>query len=481
MRYISIDMVKPGMRLAYPILDPNNRVLLGTHSVITEHHIWQLQKRGYAGLYIEDKLSEDIIIEESIPAELKNLGVKALRTKNIDAALKVAEEIAERLMNSEKLSLDLLDLRSYDDYTYKHSVNVCVLATVIGIALGLKSSELVMLSSAAMLHDIGKLQIDPQILNKPERLTTEEFEIVKKHAELSYEILCEQKTIPAMIAQGVLYHHENENGSGYPSGLQHNQIPLFSKIIHVVDVYDALTSRRPYKKPYWIADAIEYLMGGCDILFDEKVVSKFLQCVPVYPKGTTVKMSDGREAIVIENTTNPMRPKIRFEDGSSIDLNLEADHQSVVIAPSMEVELDFSDNPVLFDVDAHSHKEKKTILVVDDIVSILQNIGGILEKKYRLILLKSGKQAIQYLQNNPMPDLIIMDIDMPAMDGVETVRCIRNRFSQSIPVIFLTAITDRDTVLQCREVNTADYIVKPCRPVYVLERVNMTLNGSRCR
>lgn len=479
MRYISIEQAKSGMRLARSIVDPNNHVLLSVDCELTWEHIHKLEDRGYAGFYIEDALSKDIMIEESISAETKSLALRALRSQNIDASLRVAQEIAEQLRNSKTISLDLLDLRSFDDYTYKHSVNVCVLATVVGIGLKLPEKELVQLSAAALLHDIGKLQIDPEILNKPSRLTAEEYRQVQRHPELSFALLSEKPQISAMIKQGVLYHHENEDGSGYPEGLDHDRIPLFSKIIHCVDVYDALTSRRPYKKPYAIADAIEYLMGGSSILFDDNIVAVFLKSVPVYPRGTSVMMSDGREALVVANTSNPMRPKIRFLDGTTVDLNEDTEKRNLTIAPTTEIELDFSDNRLQCssteNTESDASIQDKTILVVDDVVSTLKNVSAILGKQYHLELVKSGEQALQYLRKNPMPDLVIMDIDMPTMNGIETVRRIRRYISKTLPIIFLTAITERQIVLQCRALDVADYIVKPCNPVYMQERVKVAL------
>ncbi len=479
MRYIGLNMAKAGMKLAYPIFDSNNRVLLGVQTILKEEHIRKLEERGFAGIYIEDELSQDIFIEESVPRELKNLGIKALQSQDIDAALQVSAKIAEQLMKNAEFSLDLVDLRSFDDYTYKHSVNVCVLSTVVGIGMGLSVKELLYLSAAALLHDIGKLQINPDILNKKDRLSQEEYTMVKQHSESAYHILRGKVEVAGEICQAVLYHHENEDGSGYPSGLKSEAIPMFSKIIHVVDVYDALTSRRPYKKPYAIAESIEYLMGGCGSFFDNQVVEVFMKAVPVYPKGTLVEVSDGRPALVVKNTNNPMRPQIRFEDGTDVDLNNDAAYRSITIAPTTEVELDFSD-PTLETTQTDDSDDRKTILIVDDMVAILKSMQAIVEKEYRVVLAKSGVQAVKYLQNNAFPDLILMDIDMPEMNGIETVQKIHTEINAAIPIIFLTAIKDREVVVASSASKAKDYIVKPCKPLYMMERIHAALEGSRC-
>lgn len=177
------------------------------------------------------------------------------------------------------VSLDMTDLRTYDDYTYAHSVNVAVICCVIGVGMELSESELTQLATAALLHDLGKLSIPPEILNKPGRLTQEEYQIMKSHATLSYELIRERWDIPANVKTAVLYHHENVDGSGYPQGIDASQQSLFIRILHVADVYDALVSKRPYKEPYSPYEASEYLMGACGIMFDKKL---WIPCSNMY-------------------------------------------------------------------------------------------------------------------------------------------------------------------------------------------------------
>ncbi len=174
---------------------------------------------------------------------------------------------------------------------------------------------------SAVFHDMGKMLIDKDILNKPGKLNPQEFEIMKQHPQLSYDMLAEKWNIPARVRMGALCHHENEDGSGYPKGLTGEKIHPFAKIIHVTDVYDALSSKRPYKEACSFSEALEYLMGGCGTMFDKKVVEAFLNYVPVYPKGSMVELSDGREALVVENyPRNLLRPQLRLTDGTTLDL-----------------------------------------------------------------------------------------------------------------------------------------------------------------
>ena len=335
------------------------------------------------------------------------------------------------------------------------------------------------LVTAALLHDLGKLSIPPEILNKPGRLTPEEYQIMKKHAEYSYKLLSNRWDISAHIKQTVLLHHENYDGSGYPQGLLGKEQSIFVRILHVADVYDALTSKRPYKKPYSPYEAIEYLMGACGIMFDKQVVEVFLEYVPLFPKGTKVNLSDGRTGIIFENAgKHNLRPVIMLDDGEKIDL-MDKEHLNITILPpdyldvvSPEDEEESRKNMV----DGTPHTR---IMVVDDMKTNLEVMRSILDNIYDLTLCKSGYQAIQYMKKNPFPDLIIMDVDMPEMTGIEATVKINEITGGTIPVLFVTAICDAQTVITCRELHAAGYIVRPYKPVYIKAEIERILSGWR--
>lgn len=473
MRYISIEQAKPGMMLSQAIYDDADCVLLGAYVDLTKDYIDKLIERGYQGVYIEDELSKDIEIQEVISAQLRNKAVKSLKECNIDQAMGIAEEIVEQILERKVISLDMVDLRSFDEYTYRHSVNVAVISTVVGMGMGLNSMELINLCAAAIFHDLGKLGIAEEILNKSGRLTEEEFEIMKQHPVFSYNLIKDKWNISATTKKAVLSHHENEDGSGYPNGLERDEIHLYAKIIHVADVYDALTTRRPYKKPYSAAEAMEYLMGGCGILFDQKIVKYFMKRVPLYPTGATVTLSNGENAIIVKNhKRSNMRPVVRMENGKEMDLN-EWEYLNITIVGVHGEEILAGDN--LLRSEEKRNKNKKHILVVDDMVSNLKALNGILQEDYRVSVVKSGKQTLSFLEKN-MPNLILMDIDMPEMDGVDTVKRIHEIYGEdAVPVIFVTSLSDKETVNRCRQVHAKDYIVKPFKPVYILERIELVL------
>lgn len=476
MRYILMDEARPGMVLAKGVYDTQSHLLIAENQELTTEYIQKLKRRGYPGFYIVDEYSDGIEIEETISVELRNKGVEALRKNNIDLTLDVAKDIVEQILGNGNISLDMMDLRTFDDYTYRHSVNVAVLSVIIGMGMNLNRKMLEELCVAAIFHDLGKLMIDPKILNKPGRLTKDEFKMIKEHPQLSVDLLKDRWNVSSASRVGILFHHENEDGSGYPNGLQSEEIHIYAKVIHVVDVYDALTSKRPYKDPYTPSEAIEYLMGGSGILFNPEVVRTFMKYVPVYPKGVTVWLSDGRKGIVYENNGNPLRPKMRLMSGEIIDLGNERKYLDITINPTSSVETDYSNEMVALPDEEYDNRQ--VILAVDDMITNLQQVRSALEKEYKIIMVKSGREALDYLKNNAWPNLILMDILLPEMDGVDTVKMIQKEITDKIPVIFLTALSDRKTVERCREVHAVDYIVKPFRPLYVLERVRAAIGGN---
>lgn len=245
----------------------------------------------------------------------------------------------------------------------------------------------------------------------------------------------------------------------------------------MADVYDALSSDRAYKKAYTYSESLEYLMGGCGTLFDQQVVRAFMDKVPVYPKGVTVLLSDGREAIVVENHLgNPLRPTVRFFDGKDLNLNDPSVGMNITIINQVNTQTIDEQEMIEFEKERKS-REIKSILVVDDMVTSIRSVKAALDGLYKIIAVRSGSEAIEYLQK-ATPDLILMDILMPNMSGIEAVRVIRQRFPGNIPVIFLSSASDVQTILECKDVKAADYIVKPFKVNYIRERVAAVLGEN---
>ena len=209
-----------------------------------------------------------------------------------------------------------------------------MLSTGIAIELHQSQGDIKEVILAALLHDIGKSNIDHEIIVKPGRLTDEEFDKIKQHPYIGYRKLKQTGGYSANVLSGVLFHQEKFDGSGYPTGLAGKKIPLIARILTVADVFDALTSNRPYRRPWSVAETEEYMLGGCGVHFDFDVTAAFLRSFNPYPVGTVVSLSDGRHGVVVKNNTNVLRPDVRIYGegaGEVIDLGNDFRFLSLMI------------------------------------------------------------------------------------------------------------------------------------------------------
>lgn len=210
------------------------------------------------------------------------------------------------------------DLKQYDEYTYHHSLSVSVLSIATGKELGLDRHTLQRLGRCAMLHDLGKQMVPIEVLNKNGKLTDEEFDIIKKHATLGAESLKKNAIGDVELWNGMMFHHEKVNGTGYPRGLRGKDIPLFSKIISVTDVYDAITSYRPYRSPMLPSQAFEIILKDVGTAFDFEIVKAFLAKLELYPANTIVELSNGKLGMVTQGSPNKLRPYVRLWGSTDI-------------------------------------------------------------------------------------------------------------------------------------------------------------------
>ena len=197
---------------------------------------------------------------------------------DIDAALEVASDITEELSRHGDINVNLVSLRTSSDYTYKHSLNVAILSVLIGIGMGMRQSALKELATAGLLHDIGKIGIPDRILNKPERLTDEEYKEMKSHVVKGGEIL-KSFTLIDNIEEGALYHHERYDGKGYVHGLKGEEIPLNARIIGIADAFDAMTANRVYRKKLDMDFVLGELKKGRGTQFDPQLTDIMLHLI----------------------------------------------------------------------------------------------------------------------------------------------------------------------------------------------------------
>lgn len=327
MRYIPTNYLHAGHKLASDLVLNTNKIMLRRGIPLTDSLIKRIEILGFQGLYIDDNISKGIYVSDIISEGLKvrttselrsffsnaNCNNKSYIKQQIKTFKKLVRNIVDEVLYDPQVMVNIIDLRTYDDYTYSHSLNVAVLSVVMGSVLGLNHKTLYDLALGALLHDTGKMFVDKSVLNKPERLTPEEFEEMKRHSELGYDYLCENFDIPETAIKTALCHHEQYDGNGYPTGQKGEDIHIFSRIVCVADVYDALTSDRPYRKAVLPSDAIEYIMSGYNTMFDPEIVKALTKKVAPYPVGTCVKLSTGDIGIVIKNSEETsLRPVIKL-------------------------------------------------------------------------------------------------------------------------------------------------------------------------
>jgi len=202
-------------------------------------------------------------------------------------------------------------LRTKDNYIAEHCLNVGVLAIAFGRHLGMSLDELETLGMCGMLHDVGKLQVDQKILDKPASLSEEEFASIKDHCRIGKEILSKDENMPKVVIAAAYGHHERMDGSGYPRGVRADSLDLYTRMISIVDTYDAITTTRCYDKSRPAAEAIKILFGCRNTQFEPILVEKFIECLGIYPTGSLVELKTGEGAVVIDSNKNSrLNPKV---------------------------------------------------------------------------------------------------------------------------------------------------------------------------
>ncbi len=348
MKAVKVDKLVPGMILAQDVLIPRTAVtLLPSNAVLTVEMIRRIASFNINEVFIAElQKSEEEKAEERLApvmAQAHENAVNAVReivTNPEDRLLEepiiagLVGELLEHVKMDASLFLNLTHLKTYDNYLFSHSVNVSILALLIGEQLNYSSEELNQIGVAALLHDIGMLKIPMEITHKAGTLTPEEYDEIRKHPIFGEEFLAANnmsKDIRAVAAQ----HHERFDGSGYPNKLKGSDINYKARIVALADVYDACISERPYRERITPQEALRIIVAD-QKLYDPQLLKVFISTMAVYPIGSLVKLNTGEIGKVIKvRNKQPFRPVVQIhfdreekllEEPVRLDLSDEANH-----------------------------------------------------------------------------------------------------------------------------------------------------------
>ncbi len=232
---------------------------------------------------------------------------RSLDTPN---ARECVQQITESILRNPDALVSLSALKKRDEYTYLHSLSVCILSVSLGRYLGLPRETLWELGFGAFLHDIGKMRIPDQVLNKPGHLSPEEMQVMRLHPQFGVEIVGGSESIPTSSRNAIFSHHERLDGSGYTEGVAGKGIHPLTHIVSVCDTYDAIISHRPYKTARAPLDATAELYRGRGRFFERELVQQFIGCIGIYPIGSLIELSTNEVGVVISSNEDRLRPKV---------------------------------------------------------------------------------------------------------------------------------------------------------------------------
>lgn len=346
MEKTTVDKAKTGSILARDVYTIDGKLLVKKGTIYREPLFQRFLEYGVEDIYLEaaeSEQEESTQIQQDVmgPGEMEALielqkptvvhdviqektrnhahtqmkktlsDLSSVSSSNLYQIKRIVEEMIEQLLAKKDFVTTLSQMRSIDDYTYKHSVNVGVLSLIIGIDMGLEGETLRHLGMGAMLHDIGKILVSEEIIKKPSKLTPREYDEVKRHTEYGYELL-KQMGIPEEAAIIALCHHEKYDGTGYNRGIGRTDIPLLARIVAVADVYDAMSHDRVYQRRVSHDKVYREITHLGDIHFDSEIMELFVKRLHIYPTGIGIILNNGERGMVIgQNRLYPESPIIR--------------------------------------------------------------------------------------------------------------------------------------------------------------------------
>ena len=360
-RLVRTRQLQPGMKIDQAVVDKSGRNLVQRGSILDNYVIDSLLKMGVMMVYIQSGEETAGDIEKSIsPQARKQIerlhtddrskvelsdSVKTRVAEGIhfiysnteskelaDATNNIASNLMNAINSTDAIAVDISALKTSDEYTFKHSVDVATMSMILAKQQGLSQKQIYEIGVAGLLHDIGKTKISLDILNKPARLTDEEFAVMKQHPVFGYRMIKDRDELSNEICMAVLQHHEKMNSKGYPVGFPSDKITQYARILTIADIYDALVTERPYKSAFSQREAVEMIMSMTGEL-DLTAMKSFLESMILYPVDSIVELSNGEKAKVVKN--NPhyiLRPTVvGIKSGRVYDLSMDIKCANIII------------------------------------------------------------------------------------------------------------------------------------------------------
>lgn len=323
---------KDGDVLAEDVINPRGIILVPRNCTLNTYLKNKLIELGIENIKVYQRKNESKFSKEdysNLVFSFKEVFRELAAGKEIDYQTihEISEVIVSDSLEDSEVIRILNAMRSTDEYTYCHSLNVAFYSMFIAKWLNLPKKYLKEVALAGLLHDIGKASIPLELLNKKGKLTSEEFEVIKKHTLCGFESIKEQGRFSEEVREGVLFHHERLNGSGYPYGLNSERISLCPKIVAVADVYDAMTQNRVYKKGVNPFEAFKMFQSDGIDIFDFEIMDTFIKNLSVHLVGLNVLLDNGEEYEIVYIPPQDITKPILF-NGSEV-INTATTHTSI--------------------------------------------------------------------------------------------------------------------------------------------------------
>lgn len=335
MRAIPIQFVQPDSILGEDLYTADGKILLRMGTKLTENLISKIKNNKIFTVYIND-IHSDIEVNRLLEQSLRAKGVLLIKAIFDDAATGTsildlhyelsayADDILYELKSYQQQTLEYVDVKNVDAYLYSSALNIALISALIAWHLGYNDEMVKHIFIGAIYHDIGIALLPPRIIYKDSALTTEEKMMIINHPSIGYKYIKERSFLSAYTKTIVYQHHECLDGSGYPQRIKGDELHPISQIVGVADVYDAMTSDRPYKRAVPPSEALEFIIGVSGTKFDTKIVDAFKKMIAPYPRGSIVRLSDGRVGVVEKlNTDFPLRPVLKIISKNGEDYHYE--------------------------------------------------------------------------------------------------------------------------------------------------------------